>query len=270
MNDNAAKLAVAALAAFFLLRQQSPAAASAVSVAEQDTSQAPKEADDNPENVVDLSEWDNPLTPLPDYPSDTPAQTINIDDWDNPYIPLEITVPSLRSDFVDNVGDPIMNLNAFLFMIRASEHVYPRDVVNDACYNIFYGGSTFDDMSDHPVNTGEKRGVPLADSMCRAVGLNPGCVSTAAGAYQIIRPTWNNIRKISPRLPDFSRDSQDQAAIRLLDQVGALALISEGDIKGAIKKASKLWASLPGSTAQQNPKKLQFALDRFEEGLTLA
>ena len=265
MSDNAAKLAVAALAAFFLLRNQNAATVNAISPSEQDTSQAPKEADTNPENVVEASEWDNPLTPIPDWS----PQTINIDDWDNPNIPLEIDVPSLRSDFVDNVGDPIMNLNAFLFMIKASEHVYPRDVVNDACYNIFYGGSTFDNMSDHPVNTGEKRGVPLADNVCRAVGLNPGCVSTAAGAYQIIRPTWNNIRNIKPRLPDFSKDSQDQAAIRLLDQVGALTLISEGDIKGAIKKASKLWASLPGSTAQQNPKKLQFALDRFAEGLTL-
>lgn len=162
-------------------------------------------------------------------------------------------------------------LNAFLFMIRASEHVYPRDVLNDACYNIFYGGSYFENMIDHPVITGEKVGVPLPAAMCRASGFASGkCVSTAAGAYQIIKPTWSAIRAASPRLNDFSPASQDEAARRLLAQCGALPLIYAGDITGAIQKASKLWASLPGSTAQQNPKSLSFALARFNEGLSVA
>ncbi len=159
---------------------------------------------------------------------------------------------------------------AFLYMIRASEHVFPRDVENDACYHIFYGGGYFSNMKDHPVITGEKVGIPLSDAVCAASGLGPGCVSTAAGAYQIIKPTWKRVREITPRLTDFSAGSQDEAALRLLDECGALPLIESGDIEGAIKKASRLWASLPGSTAKQNPKKLQFALDRFTEGLQIA
>ena len=165
--------------------------------------------------------------------------------------------------------DPEKNLSAFLFMIRSTEHVYPRDVLNDAAYSIFYGGSRFSNFADHPVLTGEKRGVPLPDAMCKASGLKPGCVSTAAGAYQIIKPTWVRI-KSRLGLMDFSPASQDMAAVELLREAGALDLIEAGDIEGAIKKSSRIWASLPGSTAQQNPRAMDYALNRFDEGLSLA
>lgn len=221
-----ATLAIAAVAGFLLL-QSSKTQAAQVSIAEQDTSDAPREADSNIENVeIDMSN--------------------------------EIVEPS------ENVN---VNLEAFLYVIRASEHVFPRDVEN--CYDIFYGGSRFFDMSDHPVLTGEKKGVPLPDKICAASGLGPGCVSTAAGAYQIIKPTWKRVREIAPRLPDFSPASQDEAARRLLDECGALPLIEMGDIAGAVEKASKLWASLPGSKAQQNPKKFGYVADRFAEGLEI-
>ena len=168
---------------------------------------------------------------------------------------------------VQAMNDPETNLRAFLYMIRSTEHVYPRDVVNDAAYSIFYGGSKFQSFRDHPVITGEKRGVPLPDAMCKAAGLKPGCVSTAAGAYQLIKPTWVRLRD-KLQLPDFSPASQDLAAIGLLDEIGASSLIVAGDIEGAIHKASRIWASLPGSTAQQNPKALSYALNRFDDGLT--
>lgn len=166
---------------------------------------------------------------------------------------------------VSEVGAPAA-VAAFLYMIRASEHVFPRDVENDAAYNIFYGGARFEDMSEHPVNTGEMKPIKLPDAMCRAAGRAPGCVTTAAGAYQIIRPTWNRARD-ALGLPDFSAESQDKAAIFLLEESGAMELIGLGDIEGAIAKAAPVWASLPGSTAQQNPKKLAYALERYAEGL---
>ncbi|NDB96346.1 MAG: hypothetical protein EBZ78_09340 [Verrucomicrobia bacterium] len=108
--------------------------------------------------------------------------------------------------------------------------------------------------------------------MCRAAGLGPGCVTTAAGAYQFIKPTWERVRQAKgarKRLVDFSPNSQDEAAVRLLDEIGATPLITQGRIGDAIKVASKTWASLPGSKAQQNPRALQYALDRFAEGLML-
>jgi muramidase (phage lysozyme) len=175
------------------------------------------------------------------------------------------TSPSITPE-VRAMNDPQANLSAFLFMIRSTEHVYPRDVIGDAAYSIFYGGSKFSSFRDHPVITGEKKGVPLPDAMCTAAGLKPGCVSTAAGAYQLIKPTWVRLRD-KLNLPDFSPLSQDRAAVGLLEEIGAVDLIYAGDIEGAIHKASKIWASLPGSTAQQNPKALAYALNRFDDGL---
>ena len=221
-------LLFAGLAAYLLFRPRD-AAATQVDTATNDTSVVPSAAFTNLET--------NPVYTSPSIP------------------------PEVRA-----MNDPQANLSAFLYMIRSTEHVYPRDVVNDAAYSIFYGGSKFQSFRDHPVITGEKKGVPLPDEMCRAAGLKPGCVSTAAGAYQMIKPTWVRMRD-RLNLPDFSPLSQDLAAVGLLDEIGAVDLIYAGDIEGAIHKASKIWASLPGSTAQQNPKALSYALNRFDDGL---
>ena len=221
-------LLFAGLAAYLLLRPRN-AAATQVDLATNDTSVVPSAAFTNLET--------NPVystTPIP---------------------------PEVRA-----MNDPQANLSAFLFMIRSTEHVYPRDVIGDAAYSIFYGGTKFQSFRDHPVLTGEKKGVPLPDAMCAAAGLKPGCVSTAAGAYQLIKPTWVRLRD-KLNLPDFSPLSQDRAAVGLLEEIGAVDLIYAGDIEGAIHKASKIWASLPGSTAQQNPKALAYALNRFDDGL---
>lgn len=201
-------------------------------------------------DTSDLPKPDNGSVPLYDPPPLTPEQS--------------------------NVLEPSpYNLSAFLYMIRACEHVYPRDVQggdNALAYTTFYGGARFSDLSDHPVITGELEPIKLSDAMCRAAGLGPGCVTTAAGAYQMIKPTWERLKKAKGAMQplwDFSPASQDEAAVRLLDEIGATKLIQSGQIEDAIKIASKVWASLPGSKAQQNPKKLQYALDRFAEGLTL-
>jgi muramidase (phage lysozyme) len=173
------------------------------------------------------------------------------------------------------MGDAQANLDAVQFMIRSCEHRFPQDVVQtENCYQIFYGGAMFTDLSDHPVNTGEMKGVPLPAAMCVAAGFADGvCVSTAAGAYQITRPTWNAIRQASslgPYLADFSPASQDEACRRLIVQKGAMPAIAAGDFQTAIGLLAGTWASLPGSHAQQNPKDLAFALARINESLTQA
>lgn len=147
-------------------------------------------------------------------------------------------------------------VGAFLYMIQAAE-TSPSLVASGDAYHTLYGGNMFGSLADHPANLGW-RGVTLPDSMCAAAGYGPGCVSTAAGAYQIIKPTWNRVRRKAAiwgdYLPDFSPASQDEAARRLLIECGALPLIQRGDFDGALRKASSLWASLPGSTARQSPK----------------
>lgn len=131
-------------------------------------------------------------------------------------------------------------------------------------YDIFYGGSRFFNYDDHPVLTGEKSGVALSPATCRAAGFAGGvCESTAAGKYQFIAPTWREIRSEYPPLPDFSAASQDEAAIRLLQKIGALDALLANDFDTALQLASKRWASLPGSQAKQNPKSYAYALTQY-------
>lgn len=150
------------------------------------------------------------------------------------------------------------NLAPFLSMIRTSEC---GELVPDAQrYQTYYGGSLFSNMADHPCITGEKAPVTLPAQWCANLGLAAGCVTTAAGAYQITRSTWGlpgsgrGIRQDNGdghgTLADFSPASQDVAAARLLAQCGALDLIAAGNINAAITKASSLWASLGGSSGQ--------------------
>lgn len=172
-------------------------------------------------------------------------------------------------------GDTVQTNNpiaAFLYMIRSAEH-RASDVRSGTDYGTFFGGARFTNFADHPVNTGELKGVPLKPEWCRAAGFASGqCVSTAAGAYQFTRPTWNELRaagRWGPRLPDFSPRSQDEAAVRLLGRLGVPALLAAGDLPGAIAAAAPRWASLPGSTSGQPQKSMAFAIAKFNEGAQL-
>lgn len=137
------------------------------------------------------------------------------------------------------------NLAAFLLAIRTFE-----SSTGEKAYRTLYGGQLWDgSLSEHPANQGWK-GVPLSDRMCSLAGFGPGCVSTAAGAYQIIRPTWNALRD-RMGLPDFSAASQDLAAVQLLAQCNALEDIRAGRFDAAVRKAARVWASMPGNAAGQ-------------------
>lgn len=170
----------------------------------------------------------------------------------------------------NEVATPEQRLAAFLYAIRASEHRFPDDVQNDACYTLFYSRIPFVNISDHPTITGEVQGIKLSDAMCRNAGFAPGCVSTAAGAYQIIKPTWLRARASGtwgPRLMDFSKASQDEAARRILIMSDAYNYVLSGNFERAIEMASTQWASLPKATVEQNPRNWQFVTARYDEGL---
>lgn len=128
------------------------------------------------------------------------------------------------------------NAIAFLAMIRNSEGTakYPNP------WAVTFGGEfIISDFSDHPALLGWS-GYPYR-----------GEISTAAGAYQINRPTWLDGQKIL-KLPDFSRASQDSFAYDyLIPRAGALNLVNAGQVAEAIQKCSGTWASLPGSTSGQ-------------------
>lgn len=172
----------------------------------------------------------------------------------------------------DPVETSADRLGAFLYMIGAAE-VSPQAMNSGLAYQTFYGGSRFHNMTDHPAITGEKAGIRLPDEFCRRAGFGPGCVSTAAGAFQINAPTWRDVRiagSWGPRLPDFSAASQDEAARRILILCGALPFIEAGDFANALAAASVRWASLPGSTAGQGGRSFADVFSWYNAALGVA
>lgn len=136
-----------------------------------------------------------------------------------------------------------LNLAAFLATIRHSEGT---DKAPDPYRVVYAYKYTIKDLSDHPAITGEWHGESLASLGPAYVGK----ISTAAGAYQIIRPTWLSL-KARLSLPDFTGPSQDAAAVELIREAGALDLVNGGRVAEAIGKCHGIWASLPGSTSGQ-------------------
>lgn len=108
-------------------------------------------------------------------------------------------------------------------------------------YDVIVGGSLLTDFSKHP-----NKLIPLP---------RYGISSTAAGRYQFIIKTWRTLQQ-RLKLPDFSPASQDAACLELLRECGALARLDEGDFRGAVQAARKIWASLPGAGYGQKEQKL--------------
>jgi muramidase (phage lysozyme) len=123
------------------------------------------------------------------------------------------------------------NVRAFLLAIRLGEGTLP-----DIGYYTIVGGQTFTDDSKHP---------KVLVNLPRY-----GVKSTAAGAYQIIYPTWQGLVR-QYGFTDFTPESQDEAAVALILEKRALDDVIAGRLEEAIAKCAAIWASLPGSKAGQ-------------------
>ena len=119
--------------------------------------------------------------------------------------------------------DPMQSPNviAFLDMIAYAE---------GAGYTTLFGGDNFVGFDDHP----------------RKVISKSGYTSSAAGRYQFLRKTWDDV---APKIGATSFDPywQDRAAVYLIKRKGALADVIAGRFAAAINKVRKIWASLPGA-----------------------
>lgn len=154
------------------------------------------------------------------------------------------------------------SIAAFLTVLRLAEGTegQGRDP-----YRVVYGyGHTIGNLADHPAITGEWRGARLPDAMCINAGFKPGCVSTAAGAYQTIRGTWVSVRD-ALRLPDFGPASQDAAAVELIRRRGALEDVKAGRFESAVQKCRNEWASLPGNYAKQGQRSMGTLLAWYQQ-----
>lgn len=132
------------------------------------------------------------------------------------------------------------NIRRALDIIAASEK---------ADYNTTFGGGTFDDFSRHP-NIQKK--FRQKDGKVNSSG--------AAGRYQFLKGTWDDLRK-QYGLTDFSPRNQDIGAIALLDRAkgkdgkSALQSALEGDFTSMVEKSGSTWASFPSAPSKYSQPK---------------
>ena len=137
---------------------------------------------------------------------------------------------------------PSKNMIAFLKLIRYAEHKTDSDNVY---YVLFGGKETFSNTSTHP------------NKLISAWGTK----STAAGAYQILKRSYDDAVKRG-YMSDFKPASQDSYAINRIKQRKANVAIDEGDLDTAIGKLNTEWVSLPGGS--QSHMAMETAKERFQ------
>jgi muramidase (phage lysozyme) len=103
---------------------------------------------------------------------------------------------------------------------------------------------TFDDFSTHP-----------KVRQCARVSLINVC-STAAGAYQMLDISWNDLQP-NLGLKDFSPPSQDKMAIEYIRRNKAVDDVESGNVEMAFCKVGKVWASLICNDYNQNAKSIE-------------
>ncbi|HEP6278459.1 TPA: hypothetical protein VDA67_001895 [Burkholderia vietnamiensis] len=153
--------------------------------------------------------------------------------------PTAATAPQNLSDQLSAaVSNP--NVGAYLRMLSAAEGT--ASAANP--YAVGFGGKPIDDLSAHP---------GTSTTFTQTDGKQS--TTSAAGAYQFERATWQGIQK-ALNLPDFGPRSQDIGALYLMHQNGSLSDVLNGNYSAAIQKDGKTWASLPTSPYAQ-PKRSQ-------------
>lgn len=135
---------------------------------------------------------------------------------------------------------------AFLDLIAWSEGTSISPVSKNDGYDVIVSGvdgnHTFNDYGFHPFAHGRAPIVVRAST--------PPLLSTASGRYQIILPTWLRLSR-QRMVPSFSPMNQDSAAVALLSEHDAINCIMAGELQDAFAIASCIWASFPGSNANQ-------------------
>lgn len=139
------------------------------------------------------------------------------------------------------------NLEAFLTMIARSEGTNHLGING---YNVLVGGTLFNSFEDHPRKKVWIRSI--------------NNYSTAAGRYQILQRTYDYYKDLL-KLKDFSPSAQDQIAIRLIKERGALPFVLKGDVTVAIIKVNKIWASLPGAGYNQKENKINTLISYYRD-----
>ncbi|MCP9933034.1 glycoside hydrolase family 104 protein [Cyanobium sp. Candia 9D4] len=139
---------------------------------------------------------------------------------------------------------------ALLNTIRYAEGTWANG--HEIGYRILFGGSLFDSLERHP----------------NRVMRTARYASAAAGAYQFMPFTWDMVTR-ALGVSDFGPESQDQAALFLVQRRGALHLADRGELTPDLAaRLAPEWASFPtlaGRSFYGQPVKRLNDLRRFYE-----
>lgn len=137
------------------------------------------------------------------------------------------------------------NVRAFLKAIRLGE-----GTSDEAGYYRIVGGGTFSNCAQHP--------------NVRVWIERYKVYSSAAGAYQIIGPTWRSLQRMYG-FEDFCHECQDEAAVALIAGRKALDDVKAGRFEDAVAKCRLEWASLPGSPYGQRTEDMASVKKVYED-----
>jgi muramidase (phage lysozyme) len=142
------------------------------------------------------------------------------------------------------------NVLAFLDMLAASEIGHALLALSDDGYNVLVGSTPshpklFTSYADHP-NI-----------------LDPATNSTAAGRYQLLHRYYPSYRALL-KLSNFSPEAQDLIAIQQIRECRALELVVAGNMAEAVKRVSRIWASMPGAGYGQHENKLAMLQEAYK------
>jgi muramidase (phage lysozyme) len=138
-----------------------------------------------------------------------------------------LKLSNMRSVGASDVAN--RNVQAFLQVLRNGE-----GTAGPNGYRTLFGGGLFEGFATHP-----------NIKVTRTMG-GRALTSTAAGAYQFLKSTWDETARIMG-LRDFSPGAQDLGAVGRIAARGALDDVKAGRFDVAIFKVAKEWASMPGS-----------------------
>lgn len=153
---------------------------------------------------------------------------------------------SVRSKAEEALQNP--NVQLFLDLLAEAEGASKG-------YRTLFGGSTIEDLSDHPRKFQEYYN-SRADKIER---------TSAAGRYQFKQDSWDEQAK-RLGLTDFSPKSQDLAAIGLMMyKPKVFEALKAGDFDTAIKGFGSFWASLPSSPHNQPHRSQAWVNEKMQE-----
>lgn len=142
------------------------------------------------------------------------------------------------------------NVSAFLDVIAYAEGT--QGWGNQDGYNVMYTYKVFTDYSHHP-NT---------------INCGGGWCSDAAGRYQFLFQTWEEVRQ-KLNLQDFSSIRQDLGCLELLRRRWAYEDVENSSdynrFTSAVYKCNKEWASLPGSPYGQPTRSMADLWAHYQE-----